>query len=361
MTFRRAFVVSGALALVAAVSAPSYAQEKKKLSKDEKSQSDAIRKIVDAVSAGKRPAPADVKLTFHNFFIKAGEFVYVPYVLDVEPGILTSFPAVMYVRAVAKNPAAPAEKPAQAKVAGNARATADPFGDATVADDGTPAIVAVTITYAFEDVSFVAPAADNTIQRALHLVPGDYDLYIALSEKPSKDKKAPAPKAVVFKQPLTVPNLAAGLATSTIILAKSLEPGGKKLSGDEQLEQPFTISGYKIAPAVPASFPKAGEMLWVYYIYNAGAVAATGKPDLNVEYSFFRGSEAKPFTRMPPSQYNATNLPPEFNLAAGHQVFVGKGVPLATFAPGDYKIEIKITDKTNSQSVTSTLPFTVTP
>jgi hypothetical protein len=47
----------------------------------------------------------------------------------------------------------------------------------------------------------------------------------------------------------------------------------------------------------------------------------------------------------------------------GHQVFVGQGIPLKspqmTFAPGDYRLEIKITDKTNSQTIMRNVPFTV--
>jgi hypothetical protein len=375
MTFRRGFVMSGALALLAAMSVPSYAQDDMgsggmpqgqspfpqsggtererecpppvpagvKLSKDEISQYQKIRAVLDAVSAGKQPAPADDKVAFHNHFIKSGEDVYVPYELDLEMGKLASFPLVMYVRAVAKSPAVaamPGGKPAGGKVAAKAPACGG---------------------LAFENVSFVTPAAGGkAIQGAMGLVPGDYDIYIALSEKPSKDKKAPAPKTVVFNESLTVPNLTTGLATSSIILAKSVEAAEKQLNAKEQLEQPFTIAGYKIIPTFTAGFPKSGELLWVFYIYNEGA-AANGKPDLNVEYNFFRAAEAKPFTNLPPSPYNATSLPPEFNLALGHQVFVGQGVPLTTFAPGDYRVEIKITDKTNSQTVTKALPFAVTP
>jgi hypothetical protein len=248
----------------------------------------------------------------------------------------------MYVRAVAKTPAAaPSGKTvAKGKVASNAPSS----GGAT---------------YAFEDVAFVTPTAENTIPRALELAPGDYDVYIAISEKPSKDKKAPAAKSVVFTQPLTVPNLLSGLQTSSVILAKNIEPAGVQLNGQQQLEQPYTVSGYKISPSPVASFSKAGELLWVFYIYNEGA-AANGKPDLNVEYNFFHAAEEKPFVNMPPSAYNATTLPPEFNLAAGHVVFVAQGVPLKTFNAGDYRVQIKITDKTNSQSVTRDVPFSVT-
>ena len=41
-------------------------------------------------------------------------------------------------------------------------------------------------------------------------------------------------------------------------------------------------------------------------------------------------------------------------------VFVAQGVPLTSFNPGDYKVQMKITDKTNNQSVTKDVPFTVT-
>ena len=67
--------------------------------------------------------------------------------------------------------------------------------------------------------------------------------------------------------------------------------------------------------------------------------------------------------RLATQSFNATTLPGQFDLNVGHQVFVGQGIPLKsaqmTFAPGDYRLEIKITDKTNSQTITRNVPFTV--
>ena len=107
MAFRRVFTLVGALALVAATAAPSYAQEKRKLNKDETVHYEALHALVDAVSSGKQPAPSDVKLTFHNYFIKAEGDLYIPFTLDLQPAF-SSFPVAMYVRAVAKTPPAPA-------------------------------------------------------------------------------------------------------------------------------------------------------------------------------------------------------------------------------------------------------------
>ena len=344
MAFRRALAIVGALAFTAALATPSFAQDKRKLSKDETTQYEAIHALVDAVSAGKQPAPSDFKLAFHSDFIKSSDDVYIPYTLDVEPGKLASVPAAMYTRAVAKNPApaaVPGAKPSgKGKVSSNAPASG-------------------STTYAWEDITFVTPSAGNTIQRALALPAGDYDVYVAITEKPSKDKKAPPPKSTVLLQTLSVPNLFAGLSTSSIILAKNIEVSNEQLNGQQQLEQPYTLSGYKVTPALSSTIPKSGELLWLFYIYNEGAAAA-GKPDLLVEYNFFRAGEEKPFVNMPSSSYNATTMQPEFNLALGHTLFVAQGVPLKSFNPGDYKMEIKMTDKTNSQSITRAVNFTVT-
>jgi hypothetical protein len=342
MAFRRALALAAACVFAAATATPSFAQEKRKLTKDESTHYEALHALVDAVAAGKQPAPGDVKLTMHNYFLLSGADVYIPFTLDLNPAF-SQIPFAMYLRAVAKTP--PAAAPA-----GAAKGKGKVSG-------GVP--TSGTTTYAFEDIAFY-PEKSEHVNRALELAPGDYDVYIAMSERPAKDKKAPAPKTTVLVQTLTVPNLTSGLNTSSIMLANSLDQSAAQLNGQQQLEQPYTISGFKIAPNFMNSFPKTGELLWVFYIYNEAA-AANGKPDLNVEYNFFRAGEDKPFVNMPPAAFNASTLPAEFNLAAGHTVFVGQGVPLQTFNPGDYKVEMKITDKTNNQSVTRSVNFTVTP
>jgi hypothetical protein len=348
MAFRRALTVVGAAVMAAAVTVPTYAQdrskepnaaasqERKKLSKDDLASYEAMNTLVNNVIAGKQPAPADVKLTFHNHYLKSSTNVYVPYSVEVEPGKLTSTPIAMYVRAVSKDPAAAAAAAAKAKT--NAKG-----GDSS---------------YAFEDI-YILPQVPTQVDRAMELPAGDYDVYIAMAERP-KDKKAQAnAKSVVFTQPLSIPLTGTGLTTSSVILAKSIDPEPKQLTGQEQLEQPYTISGYKIVPRFTNSIPKSEELVFVFFVYNEG-VAASGKPDLDVDYTFSRAAEDKPFSKLATTSFNATTLPGEFDISKGHQVFVGQGIPLTTFAPGDYKMEIKINDKTNSSTVTRTVPFTVT-
>jgi hypothetical protein len=362
MALRRAFALIGALVLAAGTPAVSHAQdntrdqkaqEQRKLTKDEQKEYEELHKIVEAVVAGKQPAPADVKIKFQNYFMRAATEVYVPYVLEVSGGKFTSFPVAMYVRVVKKTAdAAPA--PAAKQEGNKPPAAAEP---------------------AFADVAFLneknivaAKAADGTevleISRAVVLAPGNYDVIVTLREKASRDRKAAPPKAVVSTHALTVPDLANGLTTSSLILATALDAAPQQLTGQQQLEQPFVFSGYKVAPRFNTSLTKSEELLFVFFIYNEG-VAASGKPDLDVEYNFFRAAEEKPFTKLASQAFNSTTLPGEFNVNSGHQVFVGQGVPLnnpqVPFAAGDYRLEIKITDKIKGQTITRNVPFTVMP
>ena len=349
MSFRRAFALINGLALAALLTVPSYAQDKgqeqqqRKLSGDERREYIALNELVDAVIAGKQPAPADLKLTFQHHFLRSNENVYLPYVVQISGGKFSSFPVAMYVRAVQK-PAAGAPAPAAAKQ-----------GDAPP-------------EYPFSDVYFLTEQGITTngdvtqVQRALQLPPGEYTVYIAMRERQPRDRKQGPPKAVVLTQPLTVPDLNKSLATSSVIVSRGLDPAPEKLTAQQQLEQPFNISGYRITPVFNGGIPQSGEFLFVFFIYNEGT-AASGKPDLDVDYHFFRANEEKPFTRLATQSFNATTLPGEFDIKAGHQVFVGQGIPLKsdamTFAPGEYRMEIKITDKTNGQSITRNVPFTV--
>jgi hypothetical protein len=354
MIFDRALAVASVLAFAITAASSSYAQdkaqekppEKTKLNKAEMAQYQSLHTLVDDVMAGKQPAPADFKLKFQNHFVKSTTSVFVPYVLEISSGKLSSFPVSMYVRAVRKS-------------AGGSAAPAE--GSKAPADKKAP-------DYAFENIYFLPDAKSlvstgpdtMVLNRALDLAAGDYDVYIALAETSPKNAKDGAGKKALLVQPLRVPDLSGGLTTSTIILGKSMEEAPQQMTAQQQLEQPFTLGGYRITPTFVPSFAKTGEFLFMFMIYNEG-IASTGKPDLTVDYNVFRAAEAKPFSKLATGVYNGTTLPAEFNPSAGHQVMVAQGFPLASFAPGDYKLEIKITDKTNNQNVVREVSFTVTP
>src|SRR5262245_26092232 len=118
MSFRRTFTLINGLLLAGLMTAPAHAQQKgqeqqqqqRKLSGDERREYTALNELVDAVIAGKQPAPADVKLSFQHHFLRSNENVYVPYIVQISGGKFASFPVAMYVRAMAKGVAAPPAK-----------------------------------------------------------------------------------------------------------------------------------------------------------------------------------------------------------------------------------------------------------
>ena len=56
---------------------------------------------------------------------------------------------------------------------------------------------------------------------------------------------------------------------------------------------------------------------------------------------------------------NASTLPAQFDVAAGHQLPGSLVVPLASFPVGDYRLEIKLTDKISGKTLTQNVNFTV--
>ena len=339
MTFLRVLTTCAVLAVFTLMTADSYGQakldnqnpEQLKLSKAEMTPYKALTGLVDAVAGGKEPAPADVTLSFKSHFIRSATNVFVPYVLEISKGKLASFPVALYVRAVRKGVTTATEAPA------------------------------FTDVHFFSGANSFASAGPDTVQltRGLELPPGDFDLYFAMTETEPRGAKTP-PKRVVHIQALTVPDFSGSLTTSSIVLARSLEEAPQQLTPRQQMEQPFTIGGQKITPTFTSTFAKSDELLFMFLIYNEGATPA-GKPDIDVGYTVSRRAEAKPFAKMPTTSFNASTLPAEFSLSLGHQVLVAQGLPLTTFAAGDYTLSIGITDKTNTQTITRTVPFTVTP
>ena len=85
----------------------------------------------------------------------------------------------------------------------------------------------------------------------------------------------------------------------------------------------------KITPAITTRFRSTSELQVVFFVYNP-APAAANKPDIHVDYTFLlqAGEVERVFTTSPEQLFNAETLPPEFNLALGHQLMAGQSVSL---------------------------------
>jgi hypothetical protein len=132
------------------------------------------------------------------------------------------------------------------------------------------------------------------------------------------------------------------------------------LKPEQQQDNPYVFGPMRIVPSEDGKFPKTAELNVVFWIYGAGD-AASGKPDVQVDFSFYQKQAGgdKYFNKTAPQVLNATTLPPEFSVAAGHQLPGSLVVPLASFPAGDYRLEVKVTDKPSGKTLTENINFTV--
>ena len=325
MKFRRLAASLTALLLVAAATSVAQAQEKKKerkLSKQEQQDAQTLLKIVDA---GTGPATLTATWEQSHFLKSSDGKTFVPFTIKVD----TKSEISLYVRAVAKG-AAPAAKDKK-------------------------------VEYPWDDIQFLTPAADGRFQRALSVAPGEYDLFVAIKEK-STGKKDEANKTTLLKRDLSVPDFtqAGALKISSVILAENIEAAAP-LDMDAQRANPYSIAGMKITPALEAKYKKTSELDLVFWIYGV-APTANQKPDVQVDYSFYKkgGDKDEYFNKTAPQLLNEKAFPPEFSLAVGHLVTGSLSIPLASFKPGDYRLEIKVTDKAaGGKAITENVIFNV--
>ena len=365
------------LAAVAFVPVLAQQQGQKVDKKAEKAQAFDIQSVVRAADAALAGQPAaDISMSFKSDSLKAQEGkTYVPFTVSFEQAqapagkALTMFVRVVNKALAASAPAADAKKDSK-DAKGKSLHPEYVYQDAsfitltppaTPATPATPAMPATPATPA-------TPVEPYRISRAFAVAAGEYDVYVTLQERlpvETKDREKLPLKTGVLKQPLTVPNYWSGeLATSTIILADKVEPLGQPLTPREQIEQPYTFGQTQIVPAMKNTFTKKSELSVVFLIYNTG-LDAEKKPDVTVDYSFYQKVSTAEngeqfFNKTNPQVFSAKTLPPQFDPALGHQLVAGQSLPLGSFPDGEYRLEIKISDKLSGKTITHKVQFFVT-
>ena len=332
-----ALAVPTAVAVAIAFSTSVLAQQQakpntQKRSKQEQTEIEQLVKVVDGVMGG-QPVPGDIQMVLTPFFLKSQEQrTFVPFTLAVTNA--PSAVVAMYVRVV--NPSAQPD-PKTKKV-----------------------------EYPCDDIHFV-PAAqlaggkEVRLNRVFMAGPGTYDVYVALKERlPEKAPKTQVAKMGVLKTQVTVPDFWSGeLSTSSVIVTDKVNILTAAPSAEESRERPFVFGAQELIPATDEVFLKNEQLATFFQVYNASLDPA-GKPNLIMEYNFHRkeGGAEKFFNKTNPQTISAASLPPTFD-PAKFPVPGGIEVPLASFPEGEYRLEIKITDKNNGKTVTRDVNFTV--
>lgn len=331
------------LAGTSSMLAQNAQKDDKKRNKQEQQDIEALAKLVDGVSMGQQQAPADVTVDWESaHFVKGQDGkTYIPFTLNIDRTKLSTPGVVMFVRAVSKDAAA-------ATATGTAGEKKDDDKKKNEKE------------YPWENVHFVDVPEDGKVSRAMALPGGNYELFVGVKEKGTGDRKQQA-KTGLLRQDVTIPNFAsADLNTSSIIVAEAVEPVQSAMTNEQQQENPYTFGQMKIVPSKDPKFKKEGELQVVFWIYGATQDAAK-KPDVEIQYNFHQKTAEgeKYFNKTAPQQLNATTLPPAFDMAAGHQLPGSLVVPLASFPAGDYRLEIKITDKPSGKTLTRDVMFSV--
>jgi len=300
-----------------------------------------------------------------NYFVKGpGGETYIPFTISLDKSKVATG-AALFIRVVNSEEAA---------AFGTAIAML-----ATPPQGNKPPAAPARLTYSWENLHFLDVPDDGKLSRAIQLKPGQYVVFVAVKEKSPapanqrndrnrNDRNAAPPSAVpavtgLLRHEITVPDYnVSGLRTSSIVLAQSIEPLDAPIPADQQESNPYVFGVGRITPSFDGKFSKGGVLNVFFFIYGAKE-AASSKPDLVVDFSFYqRSSEGeKYFIKTQPRPQNAETLPPQFSLSAGHQLFELIGIPLTSFQSGDYRLEVKVTDKSSGTEMTQSVNFTVLP
>lgn len=312
-------------------------QQPRKPSNAERKEIELINKKLTDVAGG-QAAPNDLNLTWvDDDLLKAqGNQQYIPFTVTIDPSKVSGGKLSFYWRVIDK-----AGAPADA--------------DAKKDDKKAPA------KYAFENfhtVEVKGGQAPMRISRAFVVPAGTYDVVVVAKEIDT-GKKNVTVKTSVLQHELTVTNLWSDeLVTSSVIVAERIDPLPAPLTPAQQEERPYALGNMEIVPAASTALTKKDELSVFLLIYNA-KVDAANAPDVTVEYNFYttQAGAEKFFNKTNPQSMNAQTLPPGFDPAAG--ITNGQTIPLASFPEGDYRLEIKITDKLSSKSLTRDVKFSV--
>ena len=296
---------------------------------------------------------------------------YVPFTLTIDPAKVSTSSVAMYLFIVEHSEAA---------------------ADDTVAEDEEDEELPEPV---FENGYFIdvndegEPDVPISISRAFIAPGGEYDVFIALrdsaGETAEEDEVADTSATIMMlKETVTIPNFwTSELMTSTIIVADEIEPMTQPPTAEEQLMNPYNLGTLRIVPKNDRSFGKRAEFSLIFVVYNPQLpdLPEEGqgqKPDVTIAYNFCKRTASdtdseKPcleydeegeenpkwFNNTNPQQFNAQTLPPTFDMTLGHQMVAGQSVPLALFPPGDYRLEITVTDNEAGSNVTESIDFTV--
>jgi hypothetical protein len=205
--------------------------------------------------------------------------------------------------------------------------------------------------YYFLDFKGPRAGEGRIVERALALLPGEYDLYVGFLDRADKGAVAS-----IFKQTVKVPDFWNDrLALSSLILVRDVHQLKAPFAAEQQVEHPFAFGQAEVVPVAAPSFTPDDPLSVVYQICNYGAPDS----DLRAEYTFYRDGDGgrRLFNRTAPQQLTDADLPP--SQPWSNQAFTMQTVSLKSFPPGRYELEVVVRDRLTQGTASGTVAFTV--
>lgn len=335
MMGRRAIALASAFLLVAATAALAQGKEpqSRRLSKDEQKEFATITALLNA----SQPPANDLNLAWdgHELLKAQGNSEFIPFTVTLDGSKLSDTHFSLYWRVVSKN---------------------QPPPDPKARKDKAPDFAAQNL----HSVTVASKTGTLKLSRSFVVPAGEYDVYVVVKE-PDPKKKGETAKVGFLKQSVSVTDLWNGeFSTGSVIVAERVDPLPAPLTAAQIEERPFAavVVGSEIVPAKNPKLNKRGELTVFVPIYNA-KLGTSGSPDVMVEYNFYitqNGAE-KFFNKTQPQAFNAQTVPAGTDAAAG--LPGGQTIPLSSFPEGQYRLEMKITDKLTTKSLTREARFSV--
>jgi len=138
------------------------------------------------------------------------------------------------------------------------------------------------------------------------------------------------------------------LASSTIVLADLIEKVPTKSIGMGQ----FVIGTSKVRPRLNETFRRDEKLGLYVQLYNFGPDEKTQKPNGSIDYEVVKKSNNQ-------KVFEFTEEVAKIDASSATQTTVEKILPLKSLEPGQYTINMKVTDRNRNQTLTPTATFTV--
>jgi hypothetical protein len=369
-------------------------------------QRSALVTLINAVDlAQQRDADADASLTWDNHILKArDQTAYVPFRVTLAAAADAFKSAAMYVRAVSRHDGyrtaeehsavrdwlarggdappprretvfiGPGEMPIGGPAAGSGRRAVQAPAEASAIlglqqrdyEKQKAAAEAAKkraetrerdpYLFPYEEYYFLDLKSSRgdarLVERALALPPGEYDVYVAFLDRARQKTSSPS----ILRRTVTVPDYWNDrLALSSLILVSGINTLKAPLSRERQIERPYTLGQAEVVPVDTPTFAASDALSVVFQICNYGAPDA----DLTAEYNFFHevNGTRRLFNRTPPQHMTDDDLPPPAPWET--QAFTSQSVPLASFPPGPYELEVTVRDRLTRSTATEKVAFTV--